>query len=337
MPNNDIIKDLVILYVEDEDEVRNFTLNTLSNISKEVIAAENGLIGLEIFTERYNNSNLENFDIVVTDINMPKMNGLDMLKEMNILDSTTPFIITTAHNDSDFLRQAIDLGVRGYVTKPMNLFQLLQSIKVAVEPRILRKQLQNTNKLLEVQVKQRTQELEETIKKLELHTEELLYQATHDHLTKLYNRYQFNTILSSELLRVKRYPHDLSIIMFDIDYFKKTNDTYGHNIGDEVLINLSNLVQKDIRDIDTLARWGGEEFMILLPETSLEYSKKLSEKLRISIENTSLCTIRTCSTTVSFGVTLFNKNDTKDSFLKRVDEALYEAKNSGRNKVISKC
>jgi len=331
-----MIKDLIILYVEDEDNVRDFTSSTLANLSKDIVSAQNGLVGLEQFKQRYNNPELDNFDIIITDINMPKMNGLDMLHEIKQLDSTTPFLITTAHNDSDFLKQAIDLGVRGYVSKPMNFFKLLESINVAVESRILRKKLENTNKILEEQVKQRTKELEETIVKLELHTEELLYQATHDHLTTIFNRQKFNDILHNEILRVHRYPHDLSIIMFDIDYFKNINDTYGHDIGDEVLINLSKLVKKEIRDIDTLARWGGEEFMILLPETSIEYSQILAEKLRVSIESTSLCSIDICNLTVSFGVTILHKNEEFDTFLKRVDEALYEAKDSGRNKVVAK-
>ena len=336
MSHNELIKDLRILYVEDEEDVRNFTTQTLKNITQDVVSAENGLIGLETFKERLNNNELKDFDIVVTDINMPKMNGLDMLKEISKLDSTIPFVITTAHNDSNFLKQAIDLGVRGYVTKPMNLFQLLESIKVAAEPRILRKQLEKANETLEIQVAQRTQELEDTIKKLELHTEELLYKSTHDHLTTIYNRQKFNSALEDEIAREKRYPHNLSIIMLDIDFFKKINDTHGHDAGDEVLINLTKLVTLHIRDIDIFARWGGEEFMILLPETSLEYSTQLAEKLRKDIANNTLSSAISDKITVSFGVTSLRKDDEKKIFLKRVDEALYEAKNTGRDKVISK-
>ncbi len=121
----------------------------LEKLVKSVKTANNGLAGLETFKEHFENPDLPTFDIIVTDITMPKMNGLDMLVKIYEIDSTIPSVITTAHNDVNFLKKAIDLGVGGYATKPLNLFQLLESISMAVESRILRKQLEKTNKELE--------------------------------------------------------------------------------------------------------------------------------------------------------------------------------------------
>lgn len=333
--NKEILKEIIVLYVEDEEDVREFTARTLSNLVKEIHVAYNGLNGLEMFTEHYNNKNLSSFDIIITDINMPKMDGLDMLAAIQKIDSTIPSVVTTAHSDAEFLKQAIDLGVRGYSMKPMNLFQLLKSVSSAVESRVLRKELENKNRELEQQVIERTCQLEKTIKELEMNSEELLYEATHDHLTTLYNRQKLTLELENEIKRFRRYQHNLSIIMFDIDHFKAINDNYGHDIGDEVLIKLSTLSKKTIRQTDTLSRWGGEEFIILLPETSQDGASYIAEKLRIDIESSKLSDTIMSPVTVSFGVTSFKENDDKTTFLKRVDDALYKAKNTGRNKVIS--
>jgi len=257
-------------------------------------------------------------------------------KEIHEIDPMVPSIVATAHSDTDFLKKAIDLGVRGYCMKPINLKQLLKSITIAAESGVLKKKLEYTNKFLEQQVKERTQELQVTIEKLEVESKKLLYEATHDHLTKLYNRQKLNVSLSTEIHREHRYQRNLSIIMFDIDHFKDINDTYGHDIGDEVLINLAKLTQNSIRSIDILSRWGGEEFILLLPETSLDNAINIAEKLRIDIENTNLTNNESIKITASFGVTMLQKEDDKTSFLRRVDDALYEAKDLGRNRVVSK-
>ncbi|MCK5110170.1 MAG: diguanylate cyclase [Arcobacteraceae bacterium] len=332
--NKEILKDIVILYVEDEEDVREFTSKTLEKLVKCVKTANNGLAGLETFIEHFENPDLPTFDIIITDINMPKMNGLDMLVKIYEIDSTIPSVITTAHNDVNFLKKAIDLGVRGYATKPLNLFQLLESISMAVESRVLRKQLENTNKELEKQVSQRTIELQNIIHKLEVNSKELLYEATHDHLTSIYNRQKFTTELDYEIKRANRYNNKLSIIMYDIDSFKNINDTYGHDIGDEVLIAISNLSTKHLRNVDILARWGGEEFMILLPQTTIKDASRIAENIRKAIEKACLSQVLKGNITASFGVCEFIQKENKDTFLKRVDEALYKAKNSGKNIVV---
>ena len=158
---NEILKKVNILYVEDEDEVRSLTTSVLAKFVNIFVEACNGLEGLEKFKE-YNcdDSNKEvKFDLVVTDINMPKMDGLKMLEEIHKIDPDIPSIITTAHNDADFLRKAINQRVRGYVNKPLNLHDLIDSIVLAVEPKFLKDELLSANKNLESQVKEKTLEL----------------------------------------------------------------------------------------------------------------------------------------------------------------------------------
>ncbi len=436
-----ILKEIVVLYVEDEDDVRSFTAKTLSDLVKKVECASDGLSGLKIFKEYFQNPKLRNFDVIITDINMPKMNGLEMLSAIKEIDPSVPMIVTTAYSDMDFLKQAIEIGVTGYVMKPIELNKLLDNIVVATESRILKQQLEaRVNKqtaeirsILDSQdsiiivtdgkkiayanqslfnffnvtsiknfienfgcickhfvnyqdyfnldessknedwikiikelpkekqiVKLKNLDKKESIFQIKIketffndsgheyiitlnditqiyeQSKKLEYQATHDNLTKLYNRQKFNNELDKEIKREIRYKRNLSIIMIDIDYFKRVNDTYGHDIGDEVLISISSLAKKGIRNTDFLARWGGEEFMILLPETSLKDAQNVAEKIRLSIDNTCLIATKSYHITASFGVTIFNKEDDKLTFIKRVDEALYDAKDKGRNIVCIK-
>lgn len=152
-----------------------------------------------------------------------------------------------------------------------------------------------------------------------------------DKLTGLYNRLKFFENLEYEIAKQKRNNSKLSLIMFDIDHFKSVNDTYGHDIGDHVLRELSALVKSKLREYDTFARWGGEEFLILIPEISLEDSYRKADDIRREIESNVFINDRII--TSSFGITSYNVGDKKDDVLKRVDEALYDAKRTGRNKI----
>ncbi|WP_300302388.1 GGDEF domain-containing protein [Anaerosolibacter sp.] len=158
----------------------------------------------------------------------------------------------------------------------------------------------------------------------------LEYLVNYDGLTKLYNRRYFNEYLGKEISIVERYAKDLSLVMFDIDHFKKVNDTYGHDIGDSVLKELSNLVQNHIRQSDMLARIGGEEFAVVAPETDGESAVLLSEKIRKIVEEHDFMHVG--KITISLGVTQFTQGDSSDSIYKRADIALYKAKNNGRNR-----
>ncbi len=167
-----------------------------------------------------------------------------------------------------------------------------------------------------------------TLRKREKELEKL---ATTDVLTKAYNRVKFGEIIGREMARVKRYSQSLSIIMFDIDQFKEVNDTYGHVAGDYVLKGVADIARENMRKIDYLVRWGGEEFMIITPETDLERAGALAERIRKVIESFRFDNAGTI--TVSFGVTQFKNEDAVDSFIKRSDTALYKAKINGKNRV----
>jgi diguanylate cyclase (GGDEF)-like protein/PAS domain S-box-containing protein len=153
-----------------------------------------------------------------------------------------------------------------------------------------------------------------------------------DPLTRINNRLKFEECLQMEMSRYIRYRHPFCITLFDIDDFKKVNDTYGHKTGDEVLIGVTAEVKKNTRDADIFARWGGEEFVILSYGT-VEETHYLAERLRESIENAVL--IPGHPVTCSFGVSLYSSSDTEDSLFIRADEYLYKAKHLGKNRIVS--
>ncbi|MFK5880835.1 MAG: diguanylate cyclase [Sulfurospirillum sp.] len=167
-------------------------------------------------------------------------------------------------------------------------------------------------------------------KKLEKELEKL---ATTDRLTSIYNRYKMDVSLQKQIEISKRYKRPLSFIYFDIDHFKKINDRYGHKVGDLVLIELSDLIKKSIRKSDIFGRWGGEEFLIILPETKKEEAIELSEKLRRTVQKYKFKNIQYL--TCSFGVANNRKSDDAEEVILRIDKRLYVAKKRGRNRVES--
>ncbi len=152
-----------------------------------------------------------------------------------------------------------------------------------------------------------------------------------DNLTGIYNRHKFEELFTLEAERSRRFSQPLSLILIDIDHFKVVNDTYGHDIGDEVLKTLTAIIDNNIRKIDIFARWGGEEFLVLSPSTDLENIQKLAEKLRFAVENAPFPKVN--HITISLGVNTFIETDTFTDLFKRVDQGLYFAKKHGRNQV----
>jgi len=438
--NKEILENISVLYVEDEKDVREFTTKLLGSLVKKVYSAEDGLDGLEQFKE-----NKESIDLIVSDINMPKMDGLEMCTQIKEINKEIPIVITSAHNDPSFLKKAINVGVSTYAMKPIDLYQLVESMIKAIEPIYLKEKLENLNISLETRVDNEIQKIKsildaqdniillsnsttiknvnkrfleffkvnsvEEFKKLsdnifdcfiddygfiskeslkdqkcyyeyikslkevdrvvkiknsqdeiriftinvdnyddknefyvisltditELKEKSNLleYQASHDNLTGLFNRNKFNSLFGKEIRRGHRYKNDLSLVILDIDFFKVVNDKYGHQIGDQVLKEISSIILQNVREHDTVVRWGGEEFLILLPETDIEGAVIVAEKVRSTICNRPLSK-ENINITASFGITLMNEKDTEESFISRSDEALYEAKKNGRNKVVTK-
>jgi diguanylate cyclase (GGDEF)-like protein len=438
--NKEILKSISILYVEDENDVREFTSKLLTSLLKKVYTAKDGQEGLDIYKENFNN-----IDLIISDINMPKMNGLIMCEKIKEINKDIPLVITSAHNDTNFLKKAIEVGVSTYAMKPIDLYQLIESITKAMEPILLRKQLVELNLSLETKIEQEIckiksildaqnniiiltnkenitnvnkkflqffgiddfekfletkknifdffieefgfitknqiikqeswlryikdlPEVDRIVKiKNYLHEEKVFtinveyyenkehyyvfsltditqikeksnlleYQASHDRLTGLFNRNKFDEFYSKEVKRSKRYKTELSIIIFDIDDFKIINDTHGHQIGDVVLKEISQIISLHIREQDIAVRWGGEEFLVLLPHTNLDGATTVANKIKTNIEVYSFTQLN-LKITASFGVCELKEEDTDESLILRTDKFLYEAKNNGKNKVIAK-
>ena len=171
------------------------------------------------------------------------------------------------------------------------------------------------------------------LKELEENNEVLYKKAITDALTGVYNREFMKEFLSKKIEEAKRYDFPLSIAMIDIDFFKKINDTYGHLTGDCILKELSNLMQENFRGSDTIIRYGGEEFLIIMPFTNLDNAYKKLEKFRKIVENYSFCGKQKLHITISVGLAEL-ENENMNELIQKADENLYKAKNSGRNRVI---
>ncbi len=156
--------------------------------------------------------------------------------------------------------------------------------------------------------------------------------STKDNLTGIYNRSKFEMELRREIERIRRYKTGtFSLVFFDIDFFKKINDTFGHLEGDNALREIAKLVNAHIRTTDTLARWGGEEFVIIMPQTSLSKAKTATDIIRQIVGDTSFSVIG--NITCSFGISQYKEDDDAQSIIHRADQAVYNAKNNGRNRV----
>jgi diguanylate cyclase (GGDEF)-like protein len=186
--------------------------------------------------------------------------------------------------------------------------------------------IEELNIELEAKVKERTDELNASNVILE-------NLAITDKLTGLYNRRKIDDLLQSELARSERFSRVFGFCILDVDKFKNINDTYGHQVGDKVLVRLAELLAKNVRKTDHLGRWGGEEFVIITPEADENKVQLHMSSIRKEIES-HVFEISDISFTASFGVTIFTKGDTMESIIKRADDALYKAKMSGRNKVV---
>ena len=166
---------------------------------------------------------------------------------------------------------------------------------------------------------------------LDSENKEYAHQAYYDSLTNIYNRNRLQELFLLEVKQAQDVQKMFSFVMLDIDHFKMVNDTYGHLVGDNVLVSLTSLVSKNIRDTDIFARWGGEEFILILSGVHMDLAKNIAEHLRLKIEQVAFVDVGTI--TCSFGITEYKPGDNITSITKRADDALYAAKESGRNKV----
>lgn len=181
--------------------------------------------------------------------------------------------------------------------------------------------------------KKKREELEKNLQALEIEKSEYEKSSKEDPLTGCLNRAGFSSILMREQENLVKNDSPVSFVILDIDHFKDVNDTYGHNVGDEVLVNLCKLIQSKIRNTDALVRWGGEEFVILCSDTPIQNAQFLAEKLRMAIENAQL--IKQQRVTCSFGIAEMVAGEDPKRLFERADKALYASKENGRNRVTS--
>lgn len=221
-----------------------------------------------------------------------------------------PVIMLTGSGSEEVAVQALQEGAVGYLPKAKAKEKLAGTIDAALERW---RQMQRSKANLE----------------------ELERLANYDSLTGLYNRGAILRKLEELINYARRYKEEFSLSLMDIDYFKKVNDQYGHLIGDEVLEKVAKLVREDVRIADSVGRYGGEEFIVVLPKTQLSSAAIVAERIRKIIEATEMTASegRVFSVTVSQGLSGYRAGDDKDSLISRADEALYRAKETGRNRV----
>lgn len=217
---------------------------------------------------------------------------------------------------------AISIFAAFYISK--NLQNRFLRLKKDLD--IKTNELQSLNEALEEKIKQRTLELTNAYEKMHK-------LANTDSLTQISNRYSFLNEFNALLKNYKESHSGFSLLMIDIDHFKKINDTHGHDIGDFVIIEVTKLIKSCLRESDIFGRVGGEEFMILLPNTNIDSAQELAQRMRKVIDEHYFEAIK--HITVSVGVIASNKNESGVDMLKRVDVALYKAKNEGRNRVCT--
>jgi diguanylate cyclase (GGDEF)-like protein len=243
------------------------------------------------------------------------------------------FILPVFPELSFYKEALLDSLLLSLIIIPLLYILLFRPMAANISVRMkAQEQLRTINNNLEEIIDKSTRELSNEIKERKLIEEELKKSATTDKLTQAYNRVKYDEIIENEIERSERYEQLLSVILFDIDNFKGVNDNHGHNVGDSVLVALTDVVKKNKRSVDCLIRWGGEEFLIVAPGIDLEGAKVLTERVRQAIEKFKFDGVG--DITVSLGVTQFEKGDTEDTLIKRADDALYKAKMAGKNQFM---
>ncbi len=295
-----------ILLIDDSRLIAPVAKMILTKRGHEVILAQDGLAGLEA-------AKSERPDMILLDLIMPVMDGYKVCENLKQEDSTKeiPVIMLTSKAEPADKVKGLEMGALDYVTKPFDEGELVARVNIHVRLKELYEALEEKNRQL--------QEL-----------------ANKDGLTGLFNHRYFHEQLSKDFLRARRYHESLSCILFDIDYFKKFNDNYGHQTGDVVLSTLGRVIEEAIRDSDFAARYGGEEFAVILYHADQPAAVHVAERLRQMVEDREIHDKdKMLHVTISVGVATFPHEEIRDSkkLIECADKALYKAKENGRNRV----
>ncbi|MEF9940676.1 MAG: diguanylate cyclase [Lachnospiraceae bacterium] len=272
-------------------------------------------------------------ELILLDIVLPDMNGFEVCKRLKEHDATSeiPIIFITSMSDEDSIAKSFTMGGADYVPKPFSDVELLARVHFHIQNKRTTNLLKKANDELELT----NRKLELTNQQLAEALEEKRQWAYKDQLTNLYNRHYFSEMLSQ--WSKQSLMTNFSILMLDLDDFKKINDTYGHFAGDYILYTASEILLTCLKSEHIAVRWGGEEFLIVLPDSDQHTARALAESIRFSIESYPFCydgIPLSCTTTI--GVTQINPDISIEKNLINADMALYEGKNSNKNCIVVK-
>lgn len=310
-----------ILIADDEIAIRELVGEILEGDGHVITLAEDGEDALEKFKRTWH-------EIVFSDFRMPKMNGIELLGAIKEINENTQFVIMTSHASINNSIDALKLGAFDYILKPFDDLDVVTDAAnraIANLSGIRRRQdLVNT-------LARKNQDLESLNK-------EFRELAIRDGLTGLFNYRYAQERLEEEFDRATRFERDLSVLFIDLDHFKFFNDAHGHQAGDEILQILSGIMTKSVRESDTLARWGGEEFIVIALETAREDACRLAERIRMSVIEYSFPNAEQQPLgVISLSIGVASRSDGTDSYeklLRLADDAVYSAKDTGRNRTV---
>ena len=293
-----------ILIVEDDDAIRNSIHEFFAESDYNAFSTPSAEEALEIIKSG-------TIQIVITDIMLPGKDGLQLTSQIK-QNYDIDVIVMTGYSENYSYEEAINKGASDLVFKPFRLEELLLRLKRVLKERRL------------------TKERNRILSKLE-------NLAITDGLTKLYNLRHFYHLLEIEIDRCRRYGHPLALLLLDIDNFKVYNDTYGHLEGDKVLVRIAQIIQSCLRTMDTAFRYGGEEFTVILPETTAEEANNVAHRIRTAVEFENFFPEpeNVVTVTISIGVTEYHNKESLSAFIKRADQAMYLSKEKGRNAISS--
>jgi len=301
-----------ILIVDDNPVNTHLLRKSLESEGFKISVATSGNVALKIIPRSLP-------DLILLDVMMPGLNGFETCRKLKE-DSATrdiPIIFVTAKSDSEDIVKGFEVGGVDYITKPFRLKEVLSRIKTHLKLRMLIK---------------RHEKIINELREANLELDNL---ANEDPLTGILNRRAVREKMEDEKTRFDRTNEPYSVILGNLDYFKKINDEFGRDPGDYILIQVSKMLKDNIRKPDFVSRWGAEAFLLFLPETNLDGAVNLAEKLRQRIESThAIFNQHKFKITMSLGVSVYEKGMTIDDCITKADELLYRAKAAGGNKVI---
>lgn len=304
---------LTILVADDEPVNRALIQRRLERDGYRVLTAKNGSEAVEKTKESLP-------DLVILDVMMPEMDGMDACRLIKESEETRdiPIIFLSARDETEMKVSGLTLGANDYISKPFKAEELLARVRVAIRLKRERDRLRTS--------------AEEASARAEVAQE----RAMTDALTGILNRYGLQHVLAREHAEARRYNRPLSCLMIDLDKFKIINDTYGHAAGDVVLQQVAGILRETVRASDTVFRYGGEEFLVLLPETDLDGAAALGEKIRAAAASHPFGNMeRVFNLTLSVGASSLCADESGNDMIARADMALYHAKEKGRNRVES--